>query len=189
MKKILPIVAVVVLVAIGSFLVYYFYFSEAGKQATVDKENFVIAQLIREEIGVFNIKKAYDYQDGVIMNVYRQNADMTENFTFFYKDGQLQSLPNEYLLSLAKDQLSDAEKQNKLVALTYLKEYNTNTKDKEGKDIIYQRVFLVTYELPQSEWDESAMYVGGPAKYQVIMLDEFGNFQSKFLSSQKINIK
>jgi hypothetical protein len=183
-KKILLVLAVVFSIAIISFLVYYFYFSKATEQARVDKENIVIAALIQEEIGGFNIKKAYDYQGGVIMNVYRQNGDLREDYEFFYKDGSLQRLPEEYVKDAIKNKLSEEEKQNKTVYLKFREEYNSGMKDEKGNDIFYYNRFVMANELPESAEKEDPMFPGYLNKYQIIIANGFGQVQTKFLSSQ-----
>ena len=177
-KKITWIIAIIALIVIVIILIYSF--------SGIQTKNIVLSkeELIKAKIGEFSIKEESDYQGGTIIKVLAQKGEASQNLTFFYKDNQLQRLPDQYVIDLAKKELSDGEKQNKMVSFKYQEEYNTNTKDEEGKDIVYKNVFLMTNELPQSEWVENAMYMNGPAKYQVIVVDELGHFLFKFLSSQ-----
>lgn len=179
-KKIIWIIAIIALIIIVLILAYSF----SGIQTKEGKVILSKEELIKAKIGEFSIKEESDYQGGTIIKTLSNQGEASREYTFFYKDKQLQRLPDQYVIDLAKAQLSDAEKQNKMVSFKYQEEYNTNAPDEKGENIIYKNVFLMTNELPESEWVENAMYMNGPAKYQVVVVDEFGNLLFKFLSSQ-----
>lgn len=140
-------------------------------------------ELIKEKIGDFSIVEESAYQGGTIIKALRKGDISNRPVILFFKDSTLQRLPDQYVVDSIKAQLSDAEKANKMVSIKYQEEY-IGGQDKDGKDVIHKNVFLMTNELPESQWGKSAMYPGGVAKYQVIVIDEFDQMQYKFLSSQ-----
>jgi hypothetical protein len=177
------------LIVFSALLVVFFSFTSVKKIVTNNKTgNTPTAsreELIKEKIGNFSIEEEFAYQGGTIIKAIRKNGVMiNQRATLFFKGNQLQQLPDEYVIDSTKAQLSNAEKENKLAAFKYQEKYNSGSQDKDGKDIIYGNVFLMTNELPESEWVENAMYPLGLGKYQAIIIDEFGQMQDKFISSQ-----
>ena len=176
-----------ILVIFSALSVVLFYSSSQKSGQNNQTANVPIVskgELIKAKIGDFSIEEELPYQGGTIIKAKTTKGSMNQQAVFFFKDNKLQRLPDGYITDAVKAQLPDAEKQNKTVSIKYQKEYNSGGQDKDGKDIIYNNVFLLTNELPKSQWVKNAMYPEGVAKYQVILVDEFGQMQFKFLSGQ-----
>ena len=170
-KIIVGLIAAVLVLAIGLFVYSLVFIWPRDAQ-------------IKQKIGDFSITKEAPYQGGTIIEAMKGGGAMSRPAVLFFKDSQLQKLPDKYVIDSVWAQLSGAERENKTISIQYREEYNSGNQDKNGQDIIYKNVFLMVNELPESRWVKNAMYPAGSAKYQIIIIDEFGQIQDKFLSSQ-----
>ena len=188
-KIILIAISIIIVISVAVFVFLFLNKNKSERQVPqvnqkkeVQKEG-TAEELIKDKIGDFTIEEEFDYQDGKIVKCLKQVGEMSAKYTFFYKDRKLQRLPDDYIIDSINYQLSDEEKNSKTVSFKYQDELETGAQDGEGNNIVYRDVFLMTKELPESQWVENAMY-DGPAKYEISLMDEFGNFMFSFLSSR-----
>lgn len=186
-KKTKFTLALIIIILLLTFFVFLSFFIknkvEQKKMQNTSSQNLSKEDQIKKKIGDFSIEEEQAYKGGTIIKAIAKKGDMSQRAILFFQDGKLQKLPDEYVTDLVKSQIFDSKEKENIVAAKYQEEYNFGNKDADGKDIAYNNIYLITNELPESDWVKNAMYPEGPAKYQVFVIDEFGQTQFKFLSS------
>jgi len=190
-KIVLIAISIIIVVSAAVFIFLFLNKNRIGTKLTElypKKENVkegTKEDLIKEKIGDFTIKEENDYQGGKIIKAITQKGEVPNEYTLFYKDGRIQNLPDDYVTEIINSNLSENENKNKTVSFKFHEEFNGGFKDAGGNDVIYYNVFLITKELPESEWDRNSMDIEFN-KYQNILVDEYGRFLFKFLSNRII---